>query len=185
MPNISATVAASASRLRPVAKESDEAEEFEALLDRVRDTNAALREVLRTAVARHGLLPTEYRALAQVARGRARTPSRLSRVLGITPASTTELIDRLERRGWSRRVPNPEDRRSALLELTAAGLRLYRSARAEYRRSVYPTLRAMTATGRAKLAAGLSEFSGALDEQLGLSAEPGRSRPGRASEARD
>jgi DNA-binding MarR family transcriptional regulator len=44
--------------------------------------------------------------------------------LGITPGGTSKLVDRIEARGHCRRLPNPADRRSSLLELTPKGQRL-------------------------------------------------------------
>jgi DNA-binding MarR family transcriptional regulator len=48
-------------------------------------------------------------------RGEAVTPVTLSRYLGITSASTTAVLDRLEKSGHIRRTPNPQDRRSVLI----------------------------------------------------------------------
>jgi DNA-binding MarR family transcriptional regulator len=44
--------------------------------------------------------------------------------LGITTGGTSKLIDRIEASGHCRRLPNPADRRSSLLELTPEGRRL-------------------------------------------------------------
>jgi len=44
--------------------------------------------------------------------------------LGITTGGTSKLIDRIEANGHCRRRPNPDDRRSSLLELTPEGKRL-------------------------------------------------------------
>jgi MarR family transcriptional regulator, organic hydroperoxide resistance regulator len=44
--------------------------------------------------------------------------------LGITTGGTSKLVDRIEAAGFCRRLPNPEDRRSSLLELTPQGRRL-------------------------------------------------------------
>ncbi len=41
--------------------------------------------------------------------------------LGITTGGTSKLVDRIEARGYCRRLPNPDDRRSSLVELTAEG----------------------------------------------------------------
>jgi MarR family transcriptional regulator, organic hydroperoxide resistance regulator len=41
--------------------------------------------------------------------------------LGITTGGTSKLVDRIEASGYCRRLPNPEDRRSSLLELTPEG----------------------------------------------------------------
>jgi MarR family transcriptional regulator, organic hydroperoxide resistance regulator len=48
--------------------------------------------------------------------------------LGITTGGTSKLVDRIEASGYCRRLPNPEDRRSSLLELTPAGERLFAEA---------------------------------------------------------
>ena len=41
--------------------------------------------------------------------------------LGITTGGTSKLVDRIEANGCCRRLPNPDDRRSSLLELTPEG----------------------------------------------------------------
>lgn len=41
--------------------------------------------------------------------------------LGITTGGTSKLVDRIEASGYCRRLPNPADRRSSLLELTPEG----------------------------------------------------------------
>jgi DNA-binding MarR family transcriptional regulator len=48
--------------------------------------------------------------------------------LGITTGGTSKLVDRIEANGYCRRLPNPADRRSSLLELTAEGKRLFAAA---------------------------------------------------------
>jgi DNA-binding MarR family transcriptional regulator len=45
--------------------------------------------------------------------------------LAITTGGTSKLVDRIEASGYCRRLPNPADRRSSLLELTPAGQRLF------------------------------------------------------------
>ena len=52
--------------------------------------------------------------------------------LGITSGGTSKLIDRIEATGFCRRLPNPDDRRSSLLELTPAGQRLVAEAGAAF-----------------------------------------------------
>jgi len=55
--------------------------------------------------------------------GRALTPSEIGERILLPSASITSTLDVLERRGWVRRVPNPDDRRSLLIEITADGRR--------------------------------------------------------------
>ena len=49
------------------------------------------------------------------------TPSQIGERLIVSSATMTSLLDTLEQRGWVRRTPNPEDRRSLLIEITDAG----------------------------------------------------------------
>ena len=50
--------------------------------------------------------------------------------LVITTGGASKLVDRIEANGYCRRRPNPDDRRSSLVELTPAGRRLLAQARA-------------------------------------------------------
>jgi DNA-binding MarR family transcriptional regulator len=49
------------------------------------------------------------------------TPTALAAQLGMAPTTLSAALRRLERRGHLRRLPNPDDRRSVLVELTPAG----------------------------------------------------------------
>lgn len=50
------------------------------------------------------------------------SPTRLARGLMLSSAGVTSRIDRMERRGFVRRLPDPNDRRGVLIELTDEGL---------------------------------------------------------------
>ncbi|MGW7366963.1 MarR family winged helix-turn-helix transcriptional regulator [Streptomyces sp. NPDC054841] len=67
----------------------------------------------------NGLHPTDVRALIHLLEadraGLAATPGRLGSKLGLNSASTTALIDRLERLGLVRRERDTHDRRRVLL----------------------------------------------------------------------
>ena len=52
----------------------------------------------------------------------------IARELGITTGGTSKLVDRIEASGYCRRLPNPADRRSSLLELTPEGQRMLAEA---------------------------------------------------------
>ena len=45
------------------------------------------------------------------------TPSEISRYTGLTTGSTTAMLDRLEKAGFIRRKPNPDDRRGVIIEI--------------------------------------------------------------------
>jgi DNA-binding MarR family transcriptional regulator len=74
--------------------------------------------LFHTALANlEGLSPTEQRALDLIDRFGPMTAGELSARSGLAPASVTGLLGRLERKGFARRIPNPQDRRSVLVEL--------------------------------------------------------------------
>jgi DNA-binding MarR family transcriptional regulator len=52
----------------------------------------------------------------------------IARELGITTGGASKLVDRIEASGYCRRLPNPADRRSSLLELTPEGRQLLAEA---------------------------------------------------------
>ena len=85
----------------------------------------ALNDRLRE---RHGIVTSQYEFLHYL---RAHPGSRvadLAAEFAIGIGATSKSIDRLEQRGWLARRPNPEDRRSSLLELTEEGTRLTEAA---------------------------------------------------------
>ena len=49
------------------------------------------------------------------------TPSEISERTLVSSATMTGTLDQLEYRGWVRRLPNPADRRSVLIEITPEG----------------------------------------------------------------
>jgi DNA-binding MarR family transcriptional regulator len=69
-----------------------------------------------------GLNPADVRGLDWLADG-PKTAGELSVGTGLSSAATTTLIDRLEQRGFARRVADPNDRRRVLVEMTADGAR--------------------------------------------------------------
>ena len=84
---------------------------------------AAGREVSAAAVmfhtalaARQGLSATEEKALDLLDRDGPLTGRQLAQRSGLAPASVTNLVDRLEAKGFARRTRNPHDGRSVLIE---------------------------------------------------------------------
>jgi len=51
----------------------------------------------------------------------------------VTQPAITLLVNRLEERGWVKRVPDPSDRRAVLASLTPLGEETFERLRAEYR----------------------------------------------------
>jgi DNA-binding MarR family transcriptional regulator len=64
-----------------------------------------------------GLSLTEAKALEVISRDGPVTPADIARLTGLTPASVTALLDRLERKKVARRLPHPTDGRRFLVEM--------------------------------------------------------------------
>jgi DNA-binding MarR family transcriptional regulator len=92
------------------------------------------------------------------------TPGQLARRLMVTPAVVTGLIDRLERRGYVRRVSEPGDRRRIHLELTGAGREASSSVRAELTDLFQCGLVRLDAEQLESLRSGLKLLDGVISE---------------------
>ena len=75
------------------------------------------------------LTPSTAAALASVERRGPLTPSELAAIEGIQRPTATRVIARLEADGLLVRAPDPADRRSAVVSVTAEGRALLRKAR--------------------------------------------------------
>jgi DNA-binding MarR family transcriptional regulator len=64
------------------------------------------------------------------------TPTDLARIVGMPPTTLSGHIERLSRQGIVRRVENPADRRSYLLELTAEGTDAFHRGARGLRRAI-------------------------------------------------
>ena len=68
------------------------------------------------AVARKlGMSAPERKTLGILGELRLATPGQLAQATGLTTGAITGIIDRLEKAGYARREPNPNDRRSLLI----------------------------------------------------------------------
>lgn len=79
--------------------------------------------MFHSAVAAHqGLSATEEKALDLLERFGPLTAGELGARSGLAPASITGLVDRLEKKGFARRIRDEEDRRRVLIELDRSRL---------------------------------------------------------------
>jgi DNA-binding MarR family transcriptional regulator len=86
--------------------------------------HGVLRNVRRDASEHLGdaITPGQLRLLRTLDRmGRPRRLGELAEALDVAPRSVTSKVDQAAADGWVRRVPDPDDRRATLVELTAAG----------------------------------------------------------------
>lgn len=96
---------------------------LEALVRSGRLTEARLDAVLDVA----GLSVAKWWALRHLSRSGVPLPlSKLAALLDCARSNATQLVDRLEAEGLVRRIPDPEDRRGVLAEMTDEGHDRYR-----------------------------------------------------------
>jgi DNA-binding MarR family transcriptional regulator len=70
------------------------------------------------AAERLGVNRTDLHCLNAIENAGGLTAGELARETGLTTGAVTGVIDRLERVGYARRVPDPEDRRRVKVEVT-------------------------------------------------------------------
>ena len=106
-------------------------EQVEAAFVRVGRIARYLRQAKQRAVAEVGLTDFEYDTLHVLmirdTPGSA-SPTELAAELGVSGAGMTGRLDGLERAGWIRRIPSVEDRRRVIVEVTKAGIAIWRRA---------------------------------------------------------
>ena len=98
-----------------------------ATIGRVRRCALLLQRRLDDTFADFGMSSWEFDMLATLRRAGAPhrlTPTALFSALMITSGTMTHRLQRLEAAGWIVRLPNPDDARSMLVQLSEAGLQL-------------------------------------------------------------
>jgi DNA-binding MarR family transcriptional regulator len=89
-----------------------------------------LRRIERMTVNEVGLTPPQYHLLRTLWEQNRLPLKDLAEASNCTRATITGLVDGLEAKGLVRRIPNPEDRRSLLAELTTEGQALREQSQA-------------------------------------------------------
>jgi DNA-binding MarR family transcriptional regulator len=94
--------------------------EVEGIVTRVDKIQRYLQKAYRASLGEAGLTKEEWKVLMAL-HGGVRSHGWLSRDLGVSTGAMTNRLDKLEQSGMIRRIPDPQDRRGVLLELTTAG----------------------------------------------------------------
>jgi DNA-binding MarR family transcriptional regulator len=90
---------------------------------------AVFQDFIRT-LADVGIRPAQYSVLIVIGANAGLSQADVAQTLGIERARLVRLLDRLERRGLTQRLPSRVDRRSHVLKLTPAGQRVLKRAKA-------------------------------------------------------
>jgi DNA-binding MarR family transcriptional regulator len=136
-------------------------------------TNTLLRvarhfELLRReALVARDLEVWEYDVLAALRAAGAPhelSPSALVNETQVASGTTTNRIDRLSRRGYVTREPDPDDRRGVLVRLTTAGRRKVDAATADVANSESAAWARLSDRKRGQLAVSLEELQAQFDQ---------------------
>src|SRR3954447_15684333 len=120
----------------------------EGVVDRVAAIDKHLSNAFEETLAGHGLSHGEYKLLLRLATrsdDNRMSAGDLSRALLLSSGAMTNRLDRMEKAGLVRRVPDPRDRRGVLVEMTAAGRKQIDAAVTEQAAKEIDVLRALSA----------------------------------------
>src|SRR3954467_307543 len=98
--------------------------DVEALVQRVQKLQRYIRRQMEETLAEGGLSWSEWSVLGGLRLGGEpyrSSPGRLAKHEELSSGAMTNRLDRLEERGLIKRLPDPDDRRGVLVELTPAG----------------------------------------------------------------
>jgi len=109
-------------------------------------------------LAAAGMTMWEYVVLSRLARGPVPNQLTLARQVGHDKTRLIKLLDGLQDRGLIERAPDPSDRRSHTVAITAEGRKLQRSARTAIRKMEDDILGALTASERRALLTALPKL---------------------------
>ncbi|ACL67526.1 transcriptional regulator, MarR family [Anaeromyxobacter dehalogenans 2CP-1] len=146
-------------------------------IGRIKRCAALLERALEAGFARFGLELWEFDMLATLRRAGAPhrlSPTELFSALMVTSGTMTHRLKRLEQRGLVQRVPNQQDARSVLVQLTRKGLALIDRAVEAHVENERRLLAALPAAAVAELDARLSALLVALEGPSGSQAADDR-----------
>ena len=81
-----------------------------------RQLSTAVIAFHEAVASRLGMTAAEWRCLGLLGQHGPATAGRLAALSGFTTGAITGIVDRLERSGYVRRLPNPRNRRSVVIE---------------------------------------------------------------------
>jgi DNA-binding MarR family transcriptional regulator len=95
-----------------------------------RETVAAEQPVLRA----HGLTMWAYIVLSALDQSAIRTQATLAESIGADKTRIIAVLDELQKHGYIKRIPDPDDRRARLLEITESGRSIKNSTQTDIHR---------------------------------------------------
>ena len=135
------------------------------LLDLFR-TNQLRERLLEASLAGLELPPEDYPFYVLIGAEGPWTPTLLAERMKMPLSTVLFRVGRLEKRGHVERVPNPDDRRSYLISLTADGEQLLKQARPQFRAFAESVERRLGGESIDGLRRGLTELREAIEAEL-------------------
>ena len=98
--------------------------DVEGIVDRIGSIHHRLRKAQKATLREHGLTLEEWGVMTKLRLGKdacQSSPGELANELELSSGAMTSRLDRLEEAGLVRRLPDPEDRRGIVVQLTEKG----------------------------------------------------------------
>lgn len=98
--------------------------DVEGIVDRIGKINSRMKKAQKATLREHGLTPEEWGVMTTLRLGKdacRSSPGDLANDLELSSGAMTSRLDRLEEAGLVRRLPDPDDRRGVVVELTKKG----------------------------------------------------------------
>jgi DNA-binding MarR family transcriptional regulator len=98
--------------------------DVEGIVDRIGSIHHRMRKAQKATLREHGLTPEEWGVLTKLRLGSdacRSSPGDLANDLELSSGAMTSRLDRLQEAGLVRRLPDPDDRRGVVVELTEKG----------------------------------------------------------------
>jgi DNA-binding MarR family transcriptional regulator len=105
--------------------------EVEGIVDRINGLRRRLHRMLDETLSEFGLTEGEWKVLGDLTLSGPpyrRSVGKLARRADLSSGAMTNRLDGLEKAGLVRRVPDPDDRRGVLVELTDAGRKAWKDS---------------------------------------------------------
>jgi DNA-binding MarR family transcriptional regulator len=102
--------------------------EVEGIVERIQLLEKRIRRMLEETLAEFGVNTGEWGVLGMLhyaGPAHRRSPGQLAKWCRLTTGAMTNRLDRLEAEGLVRRLPDPDDRRGVIVELTDKGKELW------------------------------------------------------------
>lgn len=140
---------------------------LEGFIRNIREIQTKFSRFYTRILNKAGLTQPQYALLLELVYASGPMPmTAVSQKLFITKPAVTNLADRLEKRGFLKRMAHPEDRRISLLEIQPKGRKIAESVRQRFLDIMLDTIKGFSAQERKAVEKFYSELSMTFDGML-------------------